>query len=125
MGSRSVGSISVSAAGTGGRWHRSEEAHTEQTLEPTHGERVRHRQLSETDPETPQHPALFQQLVDADVVLGVPARGEQDQPGRAGGGEVGAVAVAGVLAKPGQRGPEERNPLRLGHRDLVPERDVV
>jgi len=57
----------------GGRRHRREEAHAEQRLEPAHGERVRHRQLREADPETAQHPALLQQFVDVDAVLGVSA----------------------------------------------------
>jgi hypothetical protein len=59
------------------------------------------------------------------AIFRVPAGGEQNQPGRAGRGQVGAMPVAGVFPQARQRRPKQRDRLRVGARYLVPQRNVV
>lgn len=69
--------------------------------------------------------ALPHELVEVDLGLGIPARGQHNQSRGAERRQEGAVPVAGVLAQAGQQRPEQRDQLAVRDRDLVPERDMV
>ena len=69
--------------------------------------------------------SLLDQFADPHVIGGVPACGQQDQARLALRLERRAVTVAGVLAQPGQRWPQDRDQLGVADQQAVPQRYVM
>src|SRR3712207_984480 len=77
--------------------------------------------LGHRRPETTELACLLQELMDVHFLVDVPSGGEQDQSFLAPRRQVRAMPVAGVLPCPREESPQQRNPIDVSGRKLVPE----